>query len=84
MYESMFYIGMFFGLLNFGISIILFVKKRVASIIRDMMGWRKKPVIIREYKKQEMTDVLVKREVCMEQFFQVEEDIIVTHTEQKM
>lgn len=84
MYERMFYIGMLFGLMNFGISIILFVKNHVAGIIRDMMGWKRNPVLINENKKQEVTDVLIKKEVWVEQFFQVEEDVVVTHTEKRM
>ena len=84
MYERMFYMGMFLGLLNLGISVILFVKNRLRDTIRDMMGWRKNPIVPDEYKKEEMTDVLVKQELCVERLFQMEEDIVVIHTENRM
>lgn len=109
MYEGMFYIGMFFGVLNFGISIILFVKNHVASMVRDLMGWNRssKPINDRRQNEnvfeekikiasideeekpdrmqnQKITDVLTTDEVCVEQFFLVEEDIVVTHTEKRM
>lgn len=84
MYERMFYIGMFFGVLNFVISIILFLKNGVLNIIRDMMGWRQTVIVPQEYIKEQVTDVLMKQDICVEQLFQIEEDIVITHTENRM
>ena len=84
MYERMFYIGMFFGVLNFVISIILFLKNGVLNIIRDMMGWRQTVIVPQEYIKEQVTDILMKQDVCVEQLFQIEEDIVITHTENRM
>lgn len=84
MYERMFYIGMFFGVLNFVISIILFLKNGVLNIIRDMTGWRQTVIVPQEYIKEQVTDILMKQDVCVEQLFQIEEDIVITHTENRM
>lgn len=84
MYERMFYIGMFFGVLNFVISIILFLKNGVLNIIRDMMGWRQTVIVPQEYIKEQVTDILMKQDICVEQLFQIEEDIVITHTENRM
>lgn len=84
MYERMFYIGMFFGVLNFVISIILFLKNGVLNIIRDMMGWRQTVIVPQEYIKEQVTDILMKQDACVEQLFQIEEDIVITHTENRM
>ena len=84
MYERMFFIGMFFGVLNFVISIILFLKNGVLNIIRDMMGWRQTVIVPQEYIKEQVTDVLMKQDICVEQLFQIEEDIVITHTENRM
>ncbi|MBQ4059766.1 MAG: hypothetical protein IJD40_12685 [Lachnospiraceae bacterium] len=84
MYERMFFIGMFFCVLNFAISIILFLKNGVLNIIRDMMGWRQTVIVPQEYIKEQVTDILMKQDICVEQLFQIEEDIVITHTENRM
>lgn len=84
MYEGMFYTGMVLALLNFGISIFLFVKNQVGEMLRDMMGWKRRNVIRNVCREEEMTEVLIKKEFCMESFFRVEEDIVVTHTEKRI
>lgn len=83
----MFYGGMCFSLFFLGICIILFKKNHVAELARDVLDRKRKPV---EYDVQEgigfcqelVTDVLVMEEACAEQFFEVVENVVVTHTNQ--
>lgn len=84
MYEGMFYTGIVLALLNFGISIFLFLKNQVGRMLRDMMGWKRRIVIKNICRKEGMTEVLIKKEFCVESFLRVEENIVVTHTEKRM
>lgn len=85
----MFYGGLSSFVVCLAISIILFRKNHVAELVRDIMAMRRKSVILEVqeeigFRHELVTDVLVAEEVCVEQFFEVVEDVIVTHTNQRM
>lgn len=85
----MFYGGMSSFVVCLSISVILFRKNHVAELTRDIMSMRRKSVVFEVQEEigfhdELVTDVLVEGKVCAEQFFEVVEDVIMTHTNQRM
>lgn len=87
-FDGMFYGGIICSLLFFVVATILFVKNHVGELARDVMGWKRKPIVadVQEFagclQKEKVTDVLVREEACAGQFFEVVEDIVVVHTDE--